>query len=496
MRSRFGAQHGPIGAASDTRKPPPQPQTPLPHQTAAFLSAPKRVFVPSTPQNAYPDGVKYVIVIPDGAADLPLPQLASDAPGCEAGRTPLEAARMPNTAAIAARGRVGVANTTPPGFEAGSDVCSMSLLGYDPSRYHTGRAPLEAAALGLDLTARDWIFRLNFVTVGAPGSPDEGLMLDHSAGALTDAEAKVLLTDLMDQWRQRVPHLVKHVALHPGVSYRNIFVESSGSDYRAVKCTPPHAIPREKWRDFLPQGGKEAAALCSLLDVAARFLPTHPINLSRAEHGLRPANMAWLWGQGTKPTVPSFQSRFGLKGAMITSVDLLRGIANYMGWDNLHVPGLTSYHDTDYAAQGRATLDALHRYDIVCCHVESPDEASHQADWQTKVASLESIDREIIGPIAKALGLDGESTSEFGEARLLMMPDHFTLCSTRKHDATPVPFLMAGTWVQSAVQRPFTEAAAAESDLRIAAGHDLMEYFLRGGLTGTSSARDGKGGRA
>jgi len=434
-------------------------------------------------------GVKYVIIIPDGAADLPMEQLGN--------RTPLEAASMPNLARLAAAGRVGCAWTTPEGFEAGSDVCSMSLLGYDPAKYHTGRAPLEAAALGLDPGPSDWIFRLNLVTTGGPDSGEaaetddardtieQGLMLDHSAGAISNAEARVLVKDLVAAWAEREPELVRGIVVTPGVSYRNIFVDTSGRSYADTLCTPPHAIPREPWGPHLPKGGEGSEVLRRLMLLSREVLANHEVNRARVEQGLRPATMAWLWGQGTRPRVPSFRERFGLRGAMITSVDLLAGIAAYIGWERVDVAGLTSYHDTDYAAQGRATIDAIHQHDLVCSHVESPDELSHQGDWKTKVAAMEAIDREIVGPVARELEEKfGDPQKDPGAKgwRLLVMPDHYTLCSTRKHDATPVPFLMAGAWVRSLVQRPFSERAALESDLRIEHGHDLMEYFLKGGL--------------
>jgi 2,3-bisphosphoglycerate-independent phosphoglycerate mutase len=419
--------------------------------------------------------VKYVIIIPDGAADLPIDELD--------GLTPFEAANTPNLDALAAAGRVGCAHTTPQGFEAGSDVCSMSLLGYDPRRYHTGRAPLEAAALGLSLTTRDWIFRLNFVTTGAPGSPQAGLMLDHSAGAISDPEARALVADLLKHLTGVEPALMKGIALTPGVSYRNILVDSSGRSYKGITTTPPHAVPGEPWMDHLPEGTAEAELLSRLMLLSAEFLPSHPVNVARAKSGKRIASMAWIWGQGTKPQVPTFHERFGLKGAMITSVDLLAGIASYIGWQRLNVPGLTSYHDTDYAGQGRATVDAIDDFDVVCTHIEAPDEASHQGDWKTKVASLEAIDTHIVGPILNKMAEFGDPEHRSADKgwRILVMPDHYTLCSTKKHDATPVPFLMTGAWIRSIVQRPFTEAAAMESDLVIDHGHDLMEFFLRGG---------------
>ncbi len=425
--------------------------------------------------------MKYVIVIPDGAADFPIEELG--------GKTPLEAAETPNLRAIAQSGRVGCAATTPEGFEAGSDVCSMSLLGYDPRKYHTGRAPLEAAALGLNLGPHDWIFRLNFVTTGESGEYSAGpgtKMLDHSAGGLSDAEGRTLATDLMAYWRAHAPEAIDRCTLTPGVSYRNIFVDASGRNHAKVRTTPPHEVPGEAWEQYLPAGGNEgeSAALRRLIQLSAELLAGHPVNQARLSAGLRPATLAWLWGQGTKPTVPTFESRFGLKGAMITSVDLLRGIATYIGWDRIDVPGLTSYHTTDYAAQGRATCEMIDRYDVVCCHVEAPDEASHLGDWQTKVASLEAIDKQVIAPVVRKLRTFGDPEKDASAEgwRLLVMPDHYTPVSTRKHDATPVPFLMAGAWVRSIVPREFTEAGADESDLQVDAGHDLMEFFLRGGL--------------
>lgn len=427
--------------------------------------------------------MKYVIVIPDGGADLPVPELN--------GQTPFEAARTPILDSLARRGRVGAAFTTPEGFEAGSDVCSMSLLGYDPARYHTGRAPIEAAALGLTMNRGDWIFRLNLVTTGEPGTPDAGLMLDHSAGAITDAEARTLIDALIEAWQVRAPDAFDGLSLTPGVSYRNILIDHATApgarDYSQLHTTPPHEIPRLPWAEHLPESAPAdqcAARLRRLMEISAEVLPQHEVNRARRARGLRPATMAWIWGQGTSPSLPSFKERFGLSGAMITSVDLLAGIAALMGWDRLHVPGLTSYHDTDYAAQGRATCAALDHYDLVCCHVESPDELSHQGDWKTKVEALEAIDEMILAPLLQKLESFGDPDTDASATgwRLLYMPDHYTLTSTRKHDPTPVPFLIAGSYVKSAVERPFSERAALESDLQIHDGHDLMEYFLRGGL--------------
>ena len=423
----------------------------------------------------YPPPVKYVVIIPDGGADRPIPELN--------GLTPLEAAETPHLDALARRGRTGTVRTTPPGFQAGSDVCNMSLFGYDPARYHTGRAPLEAASLGIETAPDQWIFRLNLVTTGEPGTPDEGLMVDHSAGGISEQEAGALLRGLAEYWAERGPDLARDFELTPGVSYRSILVDRSGCSYAGMTTSPAHEIPRRPLSQELPVGSGACDRLIRLMDMARDYLPGHEVNRARVEQGLRPANAAWIWGQGTRPQLAGFASRFGLKGGMITSVDLLAGIARLIGWDLIDCPGLTSYHDTDYESQGRATIEALDRYDLVCSHVESPDEVSHQGDWSTKVAALEAIDRFVVGPVVEALEKTGDPEQDPGAEgwRVLVLPDHYTLCSTRKHDDAPVPFLMAGSWIRSVVPRGFSEREAQQSDLRIDPGHDLMEYFLWSG---------------
>lgn len=427
--------------------------------------------------------MKYAIVIADGAADLPIPELD--------GRTPLEAAHTPNMDAVARRGRLGTARTTPPDWAAGSDVCTMDLLGYDPRKYHTGRAPLEAAALGVPMSAADWIFRVNLVTVGqAPGrtGDDPEVMIDHSAGAIGDADARALFAGLVDHWRREVPDLAAQLALTHGVSYRSVMVDSSGADYAGVRCTPPHDIPGRPWRDALPVAMRPASAgaaqrLALLIETSATFLASHPINRERLARGMRPASLAWPWGQGTRPAMPSFHERFGVRGAMITAVDLLAGIARLIGWERLDVPGVTSYHDTDYRAQGEHSCRALDHFDLVCCHVESPDEASHQGDWKTKVAAIEAIDQHVVGPILRKLESFGDAEKDAAATgwRLMVLPDHYTLVSTRRHDPTPVPFAMAGAWVRAVRTGAYTEANASDSDLHIEEGHELMEFFLYGG---------------
>jgi 2,3-bisphosphoglycerate-independent phosphoglycerate mutase len=407
-------------------------------------------------------GMKYVIIIPDGAADLPQDQLE--------GRTPLEAATTPHMDQVGVEGRQGTVATTPKGMACGSDVCSMSLLGYDPLRYHRGRAPLEAAALGLTLAETDWIFRVNLVTVM------DGKMQDHSAGHITTEEGRQLLADFAAAVE------LPGMALYPGVSYRNIMVDHSGGggdggrDWSELVTTPPHDIPGEAIRKHLPVGGEHAALLQRMIAESQAIFAQHEINLTRQEMGEAPATHVWPWGQGRRPMMPSFAERFGLRGAMITAVDLLAGIGQFIGWDRLDVPGQTSYHDNDYVATGRYAIAAMQEYDVLCVHVESPDEASHAGDVMTKVAAIEAIDEYVVGPIHEALKHGGE------DWRLLLLPDHYTRVDNRKHDATPVPFVMAGKHVHSVLQRPFCERYAGESDLHIPYGHELMEYFLHSGL--------------
>ena len=397
--------------------------------------------------------MKYAIIIPDGAADDPLPELGN--------RTPLEAAHTPNMDRVAVEGRQGLVRTVPDGFESGSDVAIMSLLGYDPAVYHTGRAPLEAAAQAIPLAPSDWVFRCNLVTVV------DGDMKDHSAGGISNAEAQRLIADLA-----RSLHL-PGFEFHYGVSYRNLLVYRGHEDFN-VTTKPPHEIPEQRIDKYLPRG-RGSELLQRIMDRSRELFARHEINETRRETGLNPATQVWLWGQGHAPNLPEFAERFTIRsGCMITGVDLLRGLAALLGWDVREVEGMTSFHDTNYAGQGKATCDALDRYDLVVSHVEAPDEASHQADYKTKVASIEHIDRYIVGPVLAKL-------RTFDEWRILVMPDHPTNVATRKHGYAPPPFAISGTRVRSVRPLPYSERSAAASDLKIDRGHELMEYFLRGG---------------
>lgn len=397
--------------------------------------------------------MKYAIIIPDGAADEPLKELG--------GKTPLEAARTPNMDRIAMEGRQGTARTVPEGFESGSDVATMCLLGYDPKVYHTGRAPLEAAAQQIPLAPTDWVFRCNLVTV------IDGIMKDHSAGGISNAEAQRLIADLA-----RALDL-PGFEFHYGVSYRNLLVYR-GHEQFDLTTKPPHEIPDEPIARWLPRG-TGSQILRQIMDRSRELFARHEINQVRRETGHNPATQVWLWGQGHAPNMPKFRDRFGVNsGCMITGVDLLRGLAVLLGWDVKEVEGMTSFHDTNYAGQGQTTAAALDQHDLVFSHIEAPDEASHQADWETKVDAIEHIDRYIVGPVLEKL-------RTFPEWRIMVLPDHPTNIATRKHGYAPTCFAMAGTRVKSLVPAPYSERNAAASDLRIERGHELMEFFLRGG---------------
>src|SRR5688500_18558474 len=292
--------------------------------------------------------MKYAIIIPDGAADDPLSHLG--------GKTPSAAPHTPPLTAIARAGRIGTVRPIPDGFESGSDVATMSLLGYDPAVYHTGRAPLEAAAQRIPLAPTDWVFRCNLVTV------KDGVMKDHSAGGITNDEAKTLITAL-------ARHLnLKGYEFHLGVSYRNLLVHR-GNDNFELTTKPPHEIPEERAEIWLPKG-QGSDILHRIMSESAKLFSEHPVNRARRAKNQNPATQVWLWGQGHAPNMPTFKNRFNVNtGCMITGVDLLRGLANLLGWQVKEVEGMTSFHDTNYAGQGQATAQALDKYDLVFSHI-------------------------------------------------------------------------------------------------------------------------------
>jgi 2,3-bisphosphoglycerate-independent phosphoglycerate mutase len=413
--------------------------------------------------------MKYLIVIPDGAADAPQESLQW--------RTPFQAARTPALDSLAARGRVGLTNHVPDSLPPGSEVACMSLLGYDPLRFFTGRAPLEAAAKGIELGPDDWAVRCNLVTIR------DGIMDDFTADHVTSAEAEELLAACQRGFEADFPDL-SGWEFTPGVSYRNILLYRGrpgepaplGADLRA---TPPHDLMDQPVQDSFPRGGG-SRLLTEIMASSARWLEGHPVNLARIAAGKRPATNVWLWGVGRAPSMEPFAEKyagtgFGSRATMITAVDLLRGLAALAGWKRLEVAGATGYLDTDYAAKGRAAIAELAHADLVCVHVEAPDEASHQGDVTEKVRAIERIDELIVAPIVAHL----ETLPQW---RLLVCPDHPTFLSTKTHSRGSVPFLLAGTGIAAGgtTYDEIAAAAAAATDpaAMIEPGWTLMQTFL------------------
>ena len=402
--------------------------------------------------------MKYVLVIPDGVADEQQP--------CLNGRTPLQAAHVPNMDAVAATGVVGRTDNVPPDMPSGSDVGTMSLFGYDTLKYHTGRAPIEAAAQGIELNSGDWAIRCNLVTI------IDGVMTSFTAEQFpNDAGRKLIELLQKDQCGD------SHWKYHTGVSYRNLLLYRSrgapapfSSDTRS---TPPHDITNQPVEKYLPSG-PGADELLSLMDRSRELFAAAVPNLARIQAGELPATQTWLWGMGVRPALEPFLDRYGVRGAVITAVDLLRGMGKLIGWEVVEVAGATGYLDTDYAAKGRAAIETLSRDDVdfVVVHVEATDEASHEGNTAEKVKAVENIDRHIVGPVHEWL-------KQHGDYRLLISPDHPTFLRTRTHSHGDCPFAMCGSSILPNALSTYDEVVAAASDIGFPEGHLLMGEFLK-----------------
>lgn len=392
---------------------------------------------------------KYAIIIPDGAADEPLEQFDN--------KTILEAADIPNMDKISKEGRQGMVQTIPDEFEPGSDVAQMSILGYDPVRYYSGRAPIEAVANNIKVSLDDWIFRCNLVTIA------DGKMADHSAGHITTEEGCKLIKELDGLLANN------NMKFYEGVSYRHLLV-FKGIDFD-VHTYPPHDFIDTPIEKILPRG-KGADILIDLMARTQQYFSNHDINRVRKDLGENQVSSIWLWGHGKKAKMDSFEKKFGLKGAAITAVDLVRGLSKLIGFDLINVPGATGFTDTNYEGKAAAAIKALKKYDLVFVHIEAPDEAGHSGNAEMKKKAVENIDKYIVGPIYDAL-------QKYDDWRILVAPDHPTLIKTRAHSADAVPFAMAGKNVSGILHTYFSEANAARSGFKIENGYELMEYFLK-----------------
>ncbi len=396
---------------------------------------------------------KYVLLIGDGMADYPIPELD--------GKTPLEIAQTPNMDRIASC-RIGRVKTIPEGMEPGSDIANLSLLGYDPKVYHTGRAPFEAASMGVRLMPAEVAFRMNLVTLDRK-SDREIIMLSHSSGDISTQEARQIVESL----RQEMVNPA--IKIYPGIAYRHLLVWSQGPE--EAETIPPHDVLDQNMAPYLNHTGQNP--IPGLIRLSWNILKNHPVNMERRKKGLKEANSIWLWGQGKTPELPLFKDKYGLRGGVISAVDLLKGIGFYAGFKAIEVDGATGYLDTNYRGKAEGALKGLDHLDFMFVHVEAPDEASHNGNISEKIEAIEAFDEKVVGTVLK--GMAGP-----GDYRIMVASDHLTPISKRTHTSEPAPFAWAS--IKELESAPegygFTEKSATESGLTFEKGHDLMAAFL------------------
>ena len=391
-------------------------------------------------------GVKYCVLILDGASGRPLEEFE--------GKTCLQLARTPNLDLLASQGLVGLARTVPPGMEPSSGCACLSILGYDPRVYYTGRGPIEAYSLGIRLERGEVAFRCNLVTIR------EGRMWSYSAGQISSAESHALIAALQQGLGD------ERVRFYPGVGYRHICTIKQGEECLKAVCTPPHEIPDKPIWDFLPRG-EGSGLLLDLMERSRKVLEGHPINRERQRQGKPPANLIWLfWGGKASPQLPPFHQKYGLHAALTSGVDLLRGLARLSGIEPLHIQGVTAGLDSNHSAQAEGALRALKAYDLVFVHIEAPDEAGHEGKAEEKIRSIEQIDREAVGQF-RHQGL-----------RLLILPDHPTPVKLRTHAADPVPFLIWGHGIRPNGAQAFCEPEAHRTGF-LMEDYELLQLLLK-----------------
>ncbi|MEE8329882.1 MAG: cofactor-independent phosphoglycerate mutase [Thermodesulfovibrionia bacterium] len=417
--------------------------------------------------------MKYIVLIGDGMADMPIKKLGY--------KTCLQKASTPNMDRIAAQGEPGSLKTIPSGFAPGSDVANLSVFGYNPSKYYSGRAALEAAYRGVKLKPGDIAFRCNLVTLKFTGSKnrDNALMQDYSAGHISTREATLLIKAINNKLGS------DRVVFYPGMSYRHLMVWKKGK--QKTHCTPPHDITGKKIKNYLPEGNG-GSFLRELMEKSTEILMAHPVNKKRIELGLPPANNLWFWGQGKSVYIPKFKEKYNLKGTVISAVDLIKGLGICAGFDVMPVKGATGYLDTNYIGKARAALRALESVDIVYLHVEAPDEASHSGNIKEKIKAIENFDTKVVGTVLRGI-------KKFKKYSILLLPDHATPVSIKSHTDDPVPFAIyrsagsdshrgcRGKGMKNAKPeiKSFSEDICKTKHLRVfEKGYKLMDYFIRG----------------
>ena len=398
--------------------------------------------------------MKYLIVLCDGMADEPIEELG--------GRTPLEAAKTENMDKLAPKSEIGIVYTVPEGMAPGSDTANLSVIGYDPARYYSGRSPLEALSIGVDMEPTDVSFRCNVVTLTEDDVPyEDQRILDHSSGEIPTEDAAVLIEALKEGLKK------EGYEFYAGVSYRHLMIWKNG---QLRELTPPHDILTSRIGDYLP----DDPVLREMMEKSDEILKNHPINIERKKKGLNPANSAWFWGAGTRPALTSFEEKTGKKGVMISAVDLLKGIAVGAGMHNISVEGANGGLHTNYTGKGQAALDALLKdgYDFAYIHVEAPDEMGHQGSAEKKMEAIGYIDEKIIGPVVKAFEDAGEGL------RMLILPDHPTPIRVRTHTGDPVPYLLYDSTKAVDGCAVYNEKTAAETKIVNKKGYTLIDQLF------------------
>jgi len=401
--------------------------------------------------------MKYVVIVGDGMADMPMRELG--------GKTPLQKAHTPNMDKLAREGLIGRVRTVPKGMHPGSDVANLSILGYDPREYYSGRAPLEAASIGIELAAGAVAFRCNLVTLKFNKDRSRAIMEDYSSGHITTQEARELIMEI-----DRTLGSEK-IRFYPGTSYRHLMVWADGS--LDIECAPPHDILGKDIIDYLPVGTGEQI-IRNLMQESVGILDRHPVNLERIKDGKNPGNSVWFWGQGRRPEMPKFYEKYAVSGALVSAVDLTKGLGIYAGFEILDVPGCTGWLDTNYKGKAEATIEALKNVDFVYLHVESPDEAGHSGNYEHKLRAIEDFDKLVVGNVME--GMKG-----FAEYRILLLPDHPTPLAMRTHTDEPVPFVLFDSRViRENKDVAYDESINERDDILVfEEGHKLMDYFIK-----------------
>ncbi|MCL2053540.1 MAG: cofactor-independent phosphoglycerate mutase [Oscillospiraceae bacterium] len=406
--------------------------------------------------------MKYIILLYDGMSDYPIEELG--------GKTPMEAAKKPRLDRLAEKSLLGLVKTVSDGMAPGSDVANLSVLGYDPAEHYTGRSPLEAGSIGIDMKDGDVSFRCNLVTLSDEADYRDKTMLDYCADDISTEDAAVLIEHLAKHFQDGELSSFKQFKLYGGVGYRHCLIWDGGT-LDLGTLTPPHNITGKKITDYLP-AHKNAEELYAIMKKSYELLSRHPINIERVKNGHGAANSAWLWGEGKRAALPGFEKLYGLKGSMISAVDLLKGIGRFAGLNVVNVPGATGYLDSNFKGKAQACLDEFKNgADFVYVHMEAPDECGHRRYTEGKVQSIEIIDNDVLGILLPAL-------EEYDDYKMMVLPDHATPLSLGTHTNDPVPFLLYQKTVNRQGNAIFSEKTAAETGLFIEPGHSLMKYFL------------------